>query len=400
MQHSASKGWVLQGFLEQHLLGFSLGHHALGSVSDTTSVVLRGDGGREDVLVRVHGFGKNVVPLAKPNHHVPRHGDVGFKENGAHWDDASQHELNTVVGVAGWKGINRLASVLEGRLVLSVKHGTPHHEVVVVHAVKLVELRFVSGDVDVMVVGFNRSDVALNGFLPLANPCIDVGGHVDQVPEAGHACAKDISGEQGFLGERGKFQSVAVQVAKRWVDSSSLTAFKGVFHDLDEKQGVLVGRRNLTGSGVLVPQLPRLEVHQSLNVGGGDGEVACVLLVKGSHGFGESDVELGGVAHVEHGRVGSVACLGGVSLGEGTDQVLLEFAAVVHDAKGLLYGIITRAQTRSPVVVGRKAVGDAPVGHGAVWVNLSTGRETSDGLLVVVIEVVAIGFNEQPACFI
>ena len=183
-------------------------------------------------------------------------------------------------------------------------------------------------------------------------------------------------------------------MAKRWVDSSSLAAFKGVFHDLDEEQRVVVGRRNLTGSGVLVPQLPRLEVHQSLNVESGDGKVASVLLVEGSHGFGESDVEFGRVAHVENGWVSGVTCLSGVPLGEGTNQILLKFRAVVHNPEGLLDGVITRAQTRSPVVVGRKAVGDAPVGHGAVWVNLSTGRKTSDGLLVVVVQVVAIGFDE------
>ena len=133
---------------------------------------------------------------------MPRHGDVGFEENGTHWDDASQHELNTVVSVAGWKGINRLASVLEGRLVLSVKHGTPHHEVVVVHAVELVELGFIASDADIMVVGFNRSDVALNGFLPLTDPRIDVGRHVDQVAQSGHACSKEVSGEEGALWER------------------------------------------------------------------------------------------------------------------------------------------------------------------------------------------------------
>ena len=71
----------------------------------------------------------------------------------------------------------------------------------VVHAVELVELRLVAGGGDVMVVGFNSSDVALDGFLPLTDPRVDVRGHVDQVTQAGHAGAQDIGGKQGTLGE-------------------------------------------------------------------------------------------------------------------------------------------------------------------------------------------------------
>ena len=386
---------VLQGFLEQDLLGLGLGHHALGGVGHTACVVLGGDGGREDVLVGVHRLGEDLIPLAEADHHVPRHRDVGLQEDGAHWDDAGEHELHTVVGVARGQRVDRLAGVLQRRLVLAVEHGAPDDEVVVVHAVEFVELRFVAGDAHVVVVGLDRGNVALDGFLPLSDPCVDVRGHVDEVAEAGHARAEHVGRGQGALWEGRKLEGVAVQVAERGVDASSLARFESVLHDLDQQQGVVVRRRDLARGGVLVPQLPRLEVHQRLHVDGGDREVAGVLLVQRSHRLGEGHVEFGQVAHVEDGRVSAVTGFLRVTGGQGADEVLLDLAAVVHDLEGLLDGVVTRAKAWSPVVVGGQAVGDAPPCHRTVGVRFGAGHETGNRLLVVVVQVVAVAFHEQ-----
>ena len=193
---------------------------------------------------------------------------------------------------------------------------------------------------------------------------------------------------------------MTVEVAQGRINTGGRVAFEGVLHDLHQEKGVVISRGDLTGGGVLVPQLPGLEVHQRLNVEGGHGEVAGVLLVQRRHGFGERDVEFRRVAHVEHGRVRSVSSLGGVALGEGHDEVLFEFGAVVHHGDGLLNGVVARAKTGGPVVVGGQAVSDAPVGHGAVGVKLGTSSEASDGLLVVVVQVVSVGFNEHLAGFV
>ena len=313
MQHAPGERRVLEGFLEQDLLGFSLGHHALGGVSHTTSVMLGGDGGGENVLVAVHGFSEDVVPLAEANHHVPGHGDVGFQENRTHGDDAGEHELNTVVCVAGRKRVDSFSSVLQCRLVLTVKHGAPHDEVVVVHSVKLVELRLVSGGGDVVVVGFHGCDVAFNGFFPLTDPSVDVRRHVDQVAQARHSGSQHIGCGKRLLGERREFEGVAVQVTEGRVDLGLVAAFEGLFHDLDQQQGVVVGRCNLSRRRVFVPELPGLEVHQRLDVNGRDVQVSSVLFVQGGHGFGKRHVQFHVVAHVEHRWVGRITSLFGVA---------------------------------------------------------------------------------------
>ena len=144
---------------------------------------------------------------------------------------------------------------------------------------------------------------------------------------------------------------MAVEVAKRRVNLGFIAAVKGVFHDLHEQERVIVGWRDFTGCGVLVPKLPGLEVHQGLDVDGRNIQVTCVLLVQRSHGFGKGDVQFRVVAHVEHAGVCSVPCFSRVAGGKGTNQVLLQLRAVVHHFERLLDGVVAGAKTRRPVVV-------------------------------------------------
>ena len=60
-------------------------------------------------------------------------------------------------------------------------------------------------------------------------------------------------------------------------------SFERIFHDLDEKERVVIRWRDFTSCSVLVPELPSLEVHERLNVDRSDIEVAAVLLVQRSH---------------------------------------------------------------------------------------------------------------------
>ena len=187
MHHSTSKCWVLQGFLEQDLLSFSLRNHSLGCISNTTSVMLCCNCSREDVSLRIHWFCKDFVPFSESNHDVPWHSHVGFKEDCSHWNNTSEHELNSTVLVTGRQGLNSLSCVFEGGLVLTIKHSTPDYKVVVVHTVELVELGFISSQLNVTIVCFNSSDVALDGLFPLSDPCIDMRRHVDQMSKPRHA---------------------------------------------------------------------------------------------------------------------------------------------------------------------------------------------------------------------
>ena len=119
-----------------------------------------------------------------------------------------------------------------------------------------------------------------------------------------------------------------------------LTAVKGVFHDLHEQERVVISGRDFSRRRVLVPKLPSLEVHQRFNVDGGDVQVAGVLLVERRHGFSERHVQCRVVAHVEHGWVGGVSSLSRVPGGQGANEVLLKFGAVVHHLERLLDGVV------------------------------------------------------------
>ena len=202
VEHTASESWVFECLVEQDLLCFGFWDHALGSVSDTTSVVLSSDCSREDILVVVHWLSQNFVPFSESNHDVPWHCHIRFEEDCTHWNNAGKHELHTRIFVTGRQCVNGLAGVLEGRLVLTFEHSTPDDEVVVVHSVELVELRFITGQFDVSIVGFNRGNVTLNGFFPLANPCINVRWHVNKVAETWHQVAQDVCGWEGLFWER------------------------------------------------------------------------------------------------------------------------------------------------------------------------------------------------------
>ena len=194
MHHPASERRVLQGRLEQLLLGLSLRDHSLGSVCNSTSVVLGGYGGGEHLPVRVHILCQYIVPLAEPDHDVPGHCHVGLQENRAHRDDPSQHELCPSVLISRRESLDGLASVLESGFVLAIEHGAPDDEVVVVHSVELVELGLVACDFDVAIIGFHRGYVAVDGLLPLPHPRVDVRWHVDEVPQARHARPKYVRG--------------------------------------------------------------------------------------------------------------------------------------------------------------------------------------------------------------
>ena len=192
MHHPASERRVLQGRLEQLLLGLSLRDHSLRSIGHSTGVVLGGYGSWEHIPVRVHLLCQYLVPLAEPDHDMPGHGDVGLQENRSHRDYPSEHELCPSVLITCRQGLDGLSSVLESSFVLAIEHGAPDDEVVVVHSVELVELRFVACDFDVAIIGFHRGYVAVDGLLPLPNPCVDVRGHVDEVPQARHASSKYV----------------------------------------------------------------------------------------------------------------------------------------------------------------------------------------------------------------
>ena len=199
VQDSSSKSRVLQCFIEENLFGFCFWNHALGCVCDSTCVVLRCDCGGEDILVRIHWFSKDFIPLSESNHNVPWHGYVGFKEDCAHWDNSSEHELNSRVFISSRKCVYCLSCVFECSFILSFEHSTPDNEVMVVHSIEFVKLRVISSEFDVSIVSFNCSDVAFNRFFPLSNPSIDVRRHVDKVTHTWHDSSKNISSRQSSL---------------------------------------------------------------------------------------------------------------------------------------------------------------------------------------------------------
>ena len=131
----------------------------------------------------------------------------------------------------------------------------------------------------------------------------------------------------------------------------ALDRLEGMLHDLDEAQGRLIPRSDLAGGGVLVPELPRIEVHQRLDVDGGDIEITCVLLMQGCHRIGECLVQFGRVAHVQYTGVHAVPRFLAVSSGEGIDEILLHLGAVALPGHRLLDGVMSGAQSRCPVVI-------------------------------------------------
>ena len=140
----------------------------------------------------MHGLCEDVIPLSESDHDVPRHGHIGLEEDGTHRNDASEHESHAMVLITRREGGHRLPCIGEGGLVLAVEHRTPDHEVMVVHPVELVELGFVPGELDVGVVRLHGCDVALDRFLPLPHPRIDVGGHVDEMTASRHQRPKHV----------------------------------------------------------------------------------------------------------------------------------------------------------------------------------------------------------------
>ena len=93
VQHTASKCWVFKCFIKESLFCFCLYDHALGGIGYTTSIVLCYDSGSEHLLIREGRFSNYIIPHTESNHDVEWHGDIGLKENCAHWYDSSKHEL-------------------------------------------------------------------------------------------------------------------------------------------------------------------------------------------------------------------------------------------------------------------------------------------------------------------
>ena len=72
-------------------------------------------------------------------------------------------------------------------------------------------------------------------------------------------------------------------------------------------------------------------------------------------------------------------------LGKGVNKILLDLSDTVLESNGKLDRIVARSETRGPIVARRDAIGNPPMSHGALGVQLKTLGEHGDSHLMVVV---------------
>ncbi len=166
--------------------------------------------------------------------------------------------------------------------------------------VQVVEVRL-GRQREVPPVGGDGALVGVGRVVVPAHACIDVRGHVHEVTGARHEIDQTVGGRQRLLGLVRRLHRVDVEVVRAGMVGVDLE------HPLEGDDDF--GRPTL-GPAVLVPEIPRLQIHQRLGVERTDVRIVGVRLPGKLHGVGVRTVE-------------EAAVLGGgprVALCDGHDQ--------------------------------------------------------------------------------
>lgn len=302
------------------------------------------------------GFAEEVVPLTEAGLGEP--GEVA--EAGSF--DGGGGAADTVDGEAGDH-----ACGFEGVGAAAFEELGPPEEVHVMRVIGAHVEALGAALADVVAVGFHGAFISDDGVGVLADAHVDMGGHVDEVTGVGDAAGETIGGGEAEFGLGPGFDGVDVEVIGAGM--IGVSAEHG-FERVEDLLGFGFGM------ALVGPIVPGHGVHEGLGEEGQGVGIIRVLAGEEAHAIGESEVEVGAILDM----------VGLVTGGEGVDVGLFSWGDLGFEREGVLEGgpgagVILFVH--GTVDMGAGGEGDAPVGHGALGIELGGGFEGADGFAMI-----------------